>query len=151
MARFVVPSGLAGLAAAKAVNDYSFVAITCTAFAAGVVGHTFTPLLGDRVWLDHVWIWGHPRNVADYYEQVYFEIYKVTKQPGSDVEIMQGENVLPIYFQHVHTRWGLGYGVWQMDFSIGRWFEGPSLRFAMYGVGIFTANVNLQAAFRYRK
>jgi len=142
---------VAGAGRPKAVNDYNFVGIACTALSTGVAGVTFTPLLGDRVYLDHVWIWGHPRNADDYYGQAYFEIYAVTRTPSTADEVMAGESVLPMFFQYVHTRWGLGYGVWRMDFSIGRWFDGPSLRFAMYAVATLTENVNVQAAFRYRK
>lgn len=129
--------------------EFNFVAITFTADKAGAFRFSFTPRLGDHVWLEHIWIWGHPRNAVDYYDQVYFEIYKVTKEPTARADILAGQNVLPLYYQTAPTRWGLGYGVWSMDFSIGRWFDGPALRFAMYGEGLFTDHINMHAAFRF--
>lgn len=131
--------------------EFNFVAIAFTADMAGATDWSFTPSLGERVWLEHIWVWGHPRNAVDFYDQVFFEVYKVTKPPTNKADIQAGENVLPKFNKTSVTVWGLGYGVWSQDFSIGRWFEGPALRFAMYGEGIFTDHINMHAAFRYMK
>lgn len=148
MAKIVSPGRPARGVVSPLGVESRFVAIFFTADKTGVTGFSFTPSLGDRVWLDHVWIWGHPRNAVDFYDQVFFEVYKLIKQPANKADILAGERVLPAYHQTAPSIWGLGYGVWSMDFNLGRWFDGPTLRFAMYGEGLFTDNINMHAAFR---
>ena len=126
-----------------------FVAVAMSIPAGGGSDFVWTPMLGDMIFLQHVWIVGQPFDAADFHKNITFELNAVNHKPNSEAEARAGEIVLPVFFKDAATRFSLGGSVWQIDYSINRFFEMPSLRFTLFSIGIVTGVVNVQVAFQY--
>ncbi len=126
-----------------------FVVIALSISSVDFESFVWTPILGDRVFLQHVWIDGQTVDVADFHNNITFELNAVNDKPKTVAEARTGELVLPIFFKDAVTRFSLGGSIWQLDYSINKFFEGPSLRFALFVIGVVTGVVRVQVAFQY--
>lgn len=150
MAHLVNGQLLRRTATRPAGAESRFVAVAMSIAQGDDEDFVWTPPLGDIVMLERVWIDGSPFNSADDRINLTFEIHAMNREPENIPEARSGIRVIPIMFKNAVTRNGLSGPNWHLEYSIGTWYDIPSLRFVFYASGIATGVINLQVGYQYQ-
>jgi len=131
-------------AAVYPISAYSrVVCCRCVAFTVGPWVGSWTPEVGDRVWLQRVQI-KLDAKVQDPLNFTQFRIIAGTSTPQSIADLWNWENILPLWVGgHRVVDWEAYPGTEDFDWTMSRLFKGEHRRFGVLAATSVNENKDL--------